>query len=594
MKSIRSRLLAMLLVFIIIPYFLSVLLIYWHTKQKAEQQELADSREQIQKTAEDLEEYYEDLLDLPYVLYRNPDLFRIFEKGFESAIYFNQLEIDKGMKTFYLMRREIRQIRIYIAKGEDSFTVYDAMVSPRKHQPEIMRQPAIRRLMDSKSSVLIEPPHRIQNYSRSANVPQSDKTMVLTIHHKMVDVLSHEFLGIVTIDFDLRRLDDICSRIADGDDESVYLTDSGGFVMYASDPERIGSRSVSQGQPLALSSTGKGDPDDIVLSNKLKGALIDWQLTKVTSSRLLYRDARETAYSAIMAGIGMLLLGLIMISVISDRITRPVRLLSRKIRRIEGGNMHVPFNSTGTDEIGHLERHIQEMMNRINTHIEREYKLEIENRANQFRALKSQINPHFLYNALQSIGAVALRSHNPEVYRLITALSKMMRYTIRGNQWTTVRKEIEHVQDYLLLQAERFRSGLHYTVTIEEALLDFRIPAMIIQPLVENFFKHCVEEGWQEAQLRIDAEMKNGGVTLSVENDGPGLADDELRALRNKLYSTRYDESAADDHIGLKNIHDRLLLNCGPKAGIMIDSANGQGFKVALYIPVLAGEGALA
>ncbi|AJY75888.1 cache domain-containing sensor histidine kinase [Paenibacillus beijingensis] len=594
MKSIRSRLLAMLLVFIIIPYFLSVLLIYCHTKQKAEQHELADSRDQIQKTAEDLEEYYEDLLDLPYILYRNPDLFRIFEKGFESAIYFNQLEIDKGMKTFYLMRREIRQIRIYIAKGEDSFTVYDAMVSPRKHQPEIMRQLAIRRLMGSKSNVLIEPPHRIQNYHRSANVPQSDKTMVLTIHHKMVDVLSNEVLGVVTIDFDLNRLADICSRITHGVDETVYLTDSNGYVMYASDPGLIGSRPDSQDQAAMLTSIGRGNPGDIVLSNKLTGALNDWQLTKFTSSRLLYRDARETAYSSMMVGGGMMLLGLIMVSIISDRITRPIRLLSRKIRRIEGGNMDVPFNSMGKDEIGHLERHIKEMMNRINTHIERQYKLEIENRTNQFRALKSQINPHFLYNALQSIGAVALRSHNPEVYRLITSLSKMMRYTIRGNQWTTVRKEIEHVEAYLLLQAERFRSDFQYTIAIEEALLDFRIPAMIIQPLVENFFKHGVEEGWHEAQLRIYAEMNNDRVTLAVENDGPGLADEPLRALRNKLYGIGHDESNADDHIGLKNIHDRLVLNYGWNAGIILESDNGQGFKVLLVIPVLSGEGALA
>lgn len=135
------------------------------------------------------------------------------------------------------------------------------------------------------------------------------------------------------------------------------------------------------------------------------------------SSQALYEDVRKTAYTNILVGIGVGILGLLMIGIISNRITRPITRLSSKVRSIEGGNMNVPFDDTKSDEIGHLESHMKDMMNRINSHIDREYKLEIENRKNQFRALKSQVNPHFcltLYNpsAPLPLGRMHQRSIN--------------------------------------------------------------------------------------------------------------------------------------------------------------------------------------
>ena len=247
MKSIHSRLLLLLVAFIISRplYFISVILIYWQTKANVEKLELKNSREQLQKTSEDLEQYFQDKVDLPLILYRNPDLFRVFERGFEDSIYSNQLEIDKGMKTFYLMRKEIRQVRVYIAKGGDSFTVYDAMVSVRKQMPDIIEKPFIQALINSKNTYLIERPHQIENYNRVPNMPQSDKTMVLTFHHKIVDVLNNRFLGLVTVDIDLEQISRICNRFIREGNESILLTDAEGNVVYSSNSDWIGKPLVS-------------------------------------------------------------------------------------------------------------------------------------------------------------------------------------------------------------------------------------------------------------------------------------------------------------------------------------------------------------
>ncbi|MBW5446495.1 HAMP domain-containing protein [Cohnella sp. CFH 77786] len=586
MKSIHSRLLLLLAMFIIVPYFISVVLIYWQTKANVEKFELKNSREQLQKTSEDLEQYFQDMVDLPLILYRNPDLFRVFERGFEDSIYSNQLEIDKGMKTFYLMRQEIRQVGVYIAKGGDSFSVYDAMVSARKQIPDILDKPSIEALLNSKNAYWIEPPHQIENYNRVPNMPQSDRTIVLTFQHKIVDVLNNRFLGLVSVDIDLDRIAQICNRFIKGKVESIWLSDADGNVIYSSDPDWTG-KPVDSNQKFK---DGKGT-GDIQFSEKLTGILNGWSLVKTTSSEYLFREVRKTAYTNIAVGIGVVILGLFMINIISYKIARPIKLLSRKVGKIEGENLHIQLNGTREDEIGHLETHIQDMMRRINLHIEREYRLELENKTNQFRALKSQINPHFLNNALQSIGAVAIRSGSPEVYKLVTSLSKMMRYAIRPDHWASVRSEVDYVESYLNFQKERFRTTLDCKIDIEGSLMEVPVPAMILQPLAENYFKHCFEEGWQETGLRIRGKRVGEKMVIEVENDGPGLTASELEELRGKIYNPEYDGWSSHDHIGLKNIHERLVLNYGSNAGLEVYSPGGRGFKVCLVIPQITKEG---
>ncbi|MDQ0877459.1 two-component system sensor histidine kinase YesM [Paenibacillus sp. V4I3] len=592
MKSIQSRLLIMLLVFIILPYFLSMLLIYQQTKKNVERHELENSREQIGQASEDLEQYFDDIVNLPYILYRNPDLFMIFEKGFERSLYFNQLEIYKGMTTFYLMRNEIRQVRLYIEEGKNSFTVYNAMISSRKRQPDLLKQASIQKLINSDSNFLIEPPHQIENYNNTAIMPPSDKAMVLTIHHKILDALSKEFLGIITIDIDLDKFARISNHFLQKNKESVLLSDSDGHVVYASDAAMIGKavpaelqKKINQSAAGAQFSNG-----DIIFSKTLSEPLNQWHFVKITSSKFLFNDVRKTAYTNIIVGVIVGVLGLIMIAIISYKITRPIKLLSRKVLSIEGGNMNAPFDDKREDEIGNLERHIKEMMNRINRHIDREYKLEIENRKNQHRALKSQINPHFLYNSLQSIGAVALFNESPRVYQLVVSLSKMMRYSIRVDQQATVRSEVDYVRAYLNLQEERFQTDFSYSIDIPKDILGISVPSMILQPLVENFFKHCYEEGFEHAHLRIYGEIRSEYLDLVVENNGRSMTDDELTALKNKIYAPVYEGNYSPQHIGLKNIHDRLVLNYDPTAGILLDSMQGQGFSVQLVIPLYLKE----
>ncbi len=569
----------MLLIFIIFPYFLSVFFIYGYTKSSVESHELENSQVELQQNSEELEQYFDEMIHLPYILYRDPEFFRILHNEANDTSY-----IEKSLVNYYLMRNEIRQVQLFIDKDNESFTVYNAMVSARKSKPDFLKQDFIKQLSNSNLKFIMEPPHRIENYNNAAIVPQSDDTMVMTFHHKIVDVLSNEFLGILSMDVDMDSYARICNTLIEKDEESVLLLNENNQVMYASNQQLIGEPVPSELQRQI--SAEDNDTEDIILSNTLSGPLDQWKLVKITPSHVLFSDVRNTAYTFIFVGIGIGLLGVIMISMITYKITHPIKLLTRKVRNIEGGNMDVPFDDSRQDEIGYLEKHIKEMMDRINLHINREYKLEIENKENKFRALKSQVNPHFLFNALQSIGAVALRSNALNVYQLVTSLSKMMRYSIKANQWVQVREEVNYIEAFLTLQMERFRNNVNYSLNISDAILHMTIPSMILQPLVENFFKHCYEEGFFDAQLKIYEEIKDGYLHLVVENDGASLPGKKLQTLRDNIYTSPYESDYFHEHIGLKNIHDRLVLNYGPSAGLEIDTNHGEGFIVTIVLPI--------
>ncbi|MHA7136496.1 cache domain-containing sensor histidine kinase [Rossellomorea arthrocnemi] len=569
MRSVRSRLFGMLIVFIILPYFLSVFIIYSNTKTSVEEHEIETSREELEESGAVLERYFEDMISLPYALYNNPDVLRVFQQGLKGD---QEDSFERSMKIFSVTRPDIRQLRFYFNRGQEAMTVYRSKFSAPKVQEDVLRDPLLKKLYESDRNYLIEAPHVIENAGNAAIIPESDKAKVLTIHHKVRNILTGKFLGFLSMDIEVNSYGSIIRHLSDTGDARVALLDEKGTIFYSS---RVGE-----------SFQEKASPDELILNEELGGKLEGWKIVKIIPKASLFKDVNEAAYSNTLLGIGVVVLGIIMVMVISHIITKPIIHLSEKVRSIEGGNLDIDFTTSRNDELGHLEEHMDDMMHRINQHIDREYKLEIESRKNQFRALKSQVNPHFLFNALQTIGAVALRSNEKGVYRLITSLSKMMRYSLHADQWVTIKDELTYIESYLSLQKERFGEGVRADIIVEEDVLPASIPSMILQPLVENYFKHSYEEGYENSTLTIHGKREGDSITLIVQNTGPSMTEEEMERIHASLYKAPA-EPFRDSGIGLKNIYERLQLNFNDEASFDIDRMEGKGFRVTMTLPFL-------
>jgi two-component system sensor histidine kinase YesM len=257
------------------------------------------------------------------------------------------------------------------------------------------------------------------------------------------------------------------------------------------------------------------------------------------------------------------------------------------MKKVEKGEFEADFDSLGNDEIGMLGRHFKLMISKINELIEREYKLEIENKSSQLRVLQSQINPHFLYNAFQSIGTLALKLKAVPVYSLLTSLSNIMRYSMNmKDDIVPLSAELKHVQSYLVLQKQRFYEQLEFEITIDKDVEEIMVPKMILQPIVENCFKHGFDQQMEKAFIQIEAGFEDQeGVTIRIRDNGIGVSREQLRKIRQELFQGMSNEEGSRETIGLKNIYDRLQIYYSNQAKMSIYRDIERGFTVTIHLP---------
>ncbi|PTX47116.1 HAMP domain-containing protein [Melghirimyces profundicolus] len=329
-------------------------------------------------------------------------------------------------------------------------------------------------------------------------------------------------------------------------------------------------------------------------NNKLSTKYMDWIIVKGIPYHILYKDARSVALTNSLVYVALLAFLVISTIWISIHFTKPIKQLTRTITKIEQGNVHAELTTTRTDEVGVLIRRFQQMMSTINNLILREFRLELANKTNQLKALQAQINPHFLNNALQSIGTLALQRKERKIYSLISSLGQMMNYQMLSSEIIVpFSDEVRYVQSYIELQKQRFEDELIVLQDYDKEALAVPIPKMILQPLVENYFKHGFLSNNVPGQLCISAVItEKNRLKVVVEDNGPGIEESERLMLQTRLdtLENHWIHEVSDKRIGLTNVLSRLRLYCGPDASMEIVPRSTGGLCVTLIIPVI-GDG---
>lgn len=307
-----------------------------------------------------------------------------------------------------------------------------------------------------------------------------------------------------------------------------------------------------------------------------------WKLIKF----IPYSDINRTAHTAsrisILTGLGFLALSVLLVILTSNAITRPLKRLSRQMSRFSTGSFDAETEVKGRDEIAYLSKHFNLMVRRTNDLINERYRMKLVEKNAILKALEAEINPHFLYNALQAISTKALKSGEDEIADMVDALAQTLRYCISGSDIVHVKEELKHVQRYLVLQKARFGSRLQVVSDIDESLMDLAIPKLSIQSLVENSIKHALERVSTAITIVIRIWLNPQHAVISVRDNGPGIPPDKLRDI---LRSFRTDwEDREGDRIGLRNLNTRLKLIFGDESGLEIET-DGTGTEMRMIIP---------
>lgn len=596
--SIRKKLIILLTLATILPFGAGIIINYHQTIESINKRSLSYNHDLIEKGKEELVSYLDDMSQMSTVLYRYTPFMNVLTKGISANLNDNPEEVSRVLAYLFNTRTEIEQMHLYIENGNDSYTNYHSSISGRAKNTNVYSHPYYKKYqMGEKGYSLIEPPHTIYSYNNQSLIPNSQKQNVLSFHNIIRDIPSDEFLGFLSIDINLSKIEGIANRLYTKDEEEFYIIDENGVIIYSSHKDEEGKQMqetwYKQVEKVTSQKSLEWKEDNfsgVIMFDQFPVQHNNWSIVKKIPYDILYNSARKTALNNIVIGLISLIIVLMTTMIISFKITAPIKVLIANMKKVEKGEFKADFDSLGNDEIGKLGEHFKLMIAKINELIDREYKLEIENKSSQLRVLRSQINPHFLYNALQSIGTLALKSKAVQVYSLLTALSSIMRYSMNMKEdIVPLSAEIKHVKSYLLLQKQRFDDQFNFDLSIEKEAEELFVPKMILQPIVENTFKHGFIEQKDNSYIYIEIAVKKEQIFYKITDNGIGINEKELKTIRQELI-TGSSINKRRESIGLKNIYDRLAIYYKNQAEMTIESRVNEGFTVIICMPKHVGE----
>jgi len=382
----------------------------------------------------------------------------------------------------------------------------------------------------------------------------------------------------------------------------VYVLDESGSVIYSDeeaqwgmpldDPELIGALKKQTSDYGHFNYTVRGGSKYLLSFTRMKST--GWTIVNQIPYHYLMRSTwRILTFTIVIAGFFMLLSAYIAALVFNSIFSGIYRLM-RSMRSLEMGDFQATnMGKTGKDEIQQLTTSYDRMVDRLDDLINELYREKVVQQEMQIKALKAQINPHFLYNTLETISSLAKIHGVREISRMTTSLSHIFRYSITGDEdIVPLRDEIRSVEHYLSIIQARYGDRMSFRIDVPQPLLECKVLKLILQPLVENAVQHGIEPKPEPGRVSISAFRDGDKLRLVVADDGAGIAADRLAELNRLLESppdSSHSPGSGSGGIGLLNVKERLWLAYRERSSFRLSSAANQGTTIELTLPIETG-----
>lgn len=312
-----------------------------------------------------------------------------------------------------------------------------------------------------------------------------------------------------------------------------------------------------------------------------------WRIVGIAFMDELLEPLKPFRITLISLMIIFILIAILLSRTIAMHITKPLRALELSMRDVQKGNFNVKAPEGESKEVESLSHSFQVMVKRIEDLMIEVRKTEEVKRQRELDALQAKINPHFLYNTLDSVVWMAETGNNQGVVKMVTALASLFRISIaKGHDTITLKEELAHVESYLNIQSMRYKDKFRFEIILPQELENAPTIKLIVQPIVENSIYHGIKYLQEEGLIRIEAkDTGDGKIKIIVSDNGVGMAPDVLSTLLDK--ESERNHSKEGNGIGLINIDERIKLSYGDEYGLSIESELDEGTTVTITIPHL-------
>lgn len=393
--------------------------------------------------------------------------------------------------------------------------------------------------------------------------------------------------AVLLIEMAYQGIEEVLDEVTLGNGGYIYLMDSKGEIIWHPKFELIASGRVKENNLVAA---GYDDGSREEVFNGTRQTVVTktvgytgWKLVGVIKGTGISLNMLKTRLFIVFVIILIIFIVILINSYISFRVTNPIRELEKSVKELEEGNLDADIYMGGSYEVQHLGKSVQDMKFRIKGLMQDIVNEHEEKRKSEFDSLQAQINPHFLYNTLDIIVWQIENEKQSEAVHTVTALARFFRLSLgKGKNIVTVKDEIDHVKNYLMIQHMRFKNKFDYEFDIAEDVLELSSLKLMLQPLVENAIYHGMEFMDGDGLITLKAWREEDELYLSVADNGLGMTEDKVEMI---LTGKSSSGNGRGSGIGVKNVNERIKLYFGEAYGITIDSEPDEGTTVIIHLP---------
>lgn len=576
----------LLQVFAVVIFFMLIFIgmfLFIFTR-KIEADNVTYSRQLLQNANKRLENYFDEIASIANEANYNYYLqnYLIAEK--DNAEGYSNLTNAKSMQDYEMSskvfnsslnsRTDVTSLMIF---GKKSLLLHKSIYEFWSVVQDYDSYPWYQKAIESPNTSVITGPMRHEFL-------KDNTEQTISLSRRISSYIDGSFLGVILIDLNLNKIAEIFeSFYANGEGTLCILNDQG-QIVYPMNYDKI--------TPQLLEKLNNSEKDNFIARIDQEEFQVvtatfekaDWKVLSLTSTGQL----KESMYDTLGIVIAAIVLVMVILGVALSRIltgvVNPILRLKGHIDLADEGHLSERAKVLNHNETGALSKSFNKMLDRIENLMGEVVNEQEEKRKYELQALQAQINPHFLYNTLDSIIWMA-EAKNPDVVPMTEALAKLFRISLnKGNEFIRIEDEMEHVRNYLVIQSMRYTDKFTYHIEINDEVRYCKTIKLIVQPIVENSIYHGIKKKRGKGRIDILACRKDEKLCIRVRDDGNGMNEETCQAILTK--DSKFENSSGSG-IGVKNVNERIQLYFGKEYGLRYTSVLGEGTTAELILPIM-------
>ena len=529
----------------------------------------------IQQMNQNIDSYIDYMENIAYLISSNEDVQDyLFDEKIDNE---GRYRILNQFQTILDSRSDIRNVGIISKNGR--MLINDGSKS--------VNQDLDLNTQEWYATALEKPNGPILTSSHVQHIISGERPWVITLSRGIRDRSgSGEKEGVFFIDLNYSAISGLCDQSTVGTKGYAFILDAKGNIVYHPQQQQLYNELQTENISLIMDTdedtvlTGTGN--DGKLYSISRSEKTGWTVVDCTNVKELLSKSRQAQSVYVLTAIILVIVALLFSRFMARSITLPIQKLRDSMKKVQEGDFSVSDVVVDSkNEIGSLTKSFDVMTHRIHELMEQNVHEQEEKRKSELKALQSQINPHFLYNTLDSIIWMAEGKKNEEVVLMTASLARLLRQSISNeDEVVPIANEVEYARGYLTIQKMRYKDKLEFQIEVDSSILYIPLIKLVLQPIIENAIYHGLKYKESKGLLIVKGFMKDGNAVLQVIDDGVGMDEETLAHIYDK-HKVNYHSNG----VGVYNVQKRLKLYYGEDYGITYTSELGKGTIATITIP---------